>query len=295
MTRPGMLTLPRIPALPILIGLACLYLPSLYSLARTIWPTDEQGHGPIVLAVAAWLAWQRRDALSALPRASAGALGWPLLALGLLAYVLGRSQNINTIEVGSFMMVAVGLLLVEKGWAGVRVMLFPLFFMLFMIPLPGLLVQTVTTPLKAGASYVAGQMLYALGYPVARSGVMLFVGPYQLLVADACAGLNSMFTLEALGLLYLNIMRYTSLARNVTMALLTIPIAFCANVIRVIILILVTFYLGDEAGQGFLHGFAGMVLFLAALLLILTADNLLGLLPAFRNRAAQDPARRGAG
>jgi exosortase/archaeosortase family protein len=105
---------------------------------------------------------------------------------------------------------------------------------------------------------------------------MLSIGPYQLLVADACAGLNSMFTLESLGLLYMNLAGYTSKARNIVLAVLIIPISFVANVVRVCILVLVTFYLGDEAGQGFVHGFAGMVLFLVALLLMLFVDKILG-------------------
>ena len=84
-----------------------------------------------------------------------------------------------------------------------------------------------------------------------------------------------MFTLEALGMLYMNLMRYTSAARNVTLAVMLIPIAFCANIGRVMILVLVTYYFGDAAGQGFVHGFAGMVLFLIALLLMLGLDSLL--------------------
>ena len=107
--------------------------------------------------------------------------------------------------------------------------------------------------------------------------MILTVGPYQLLVADACAGLNSLFTLEALGLLYLNLMNYTSAWRGVTLAILIVPISFAANVVRVIILVLVTYHFGDEAGQGFVHGFAGMVLFVVALTLILFTDSLLGL------------------
>jgi exosortase/archaeosortase family protein len=102
------------------------------------------------------------------------------------------------------------------------------------------------------------------------------VGQYQLLVADACAGLNSMFTLEALGLLYMNMMKYTSVTRNVVLSILVIPIAFVANVVRVMILVLVTYHFGDAAGQGFVHSFAGMVLFLVGLLLVLATDFLLG-------------------
>jgi exosortase/archaeosortase family protein len=99
------------------------------------------------------------------------------------------------------------------------------------------------------------------------------MGQYQLLVADACAGLQTLLTLEALGLFYLNLMRHPSAFRNITLAILIIPISFTANVIRVIALTLITYYFGDAAGQGFLHGFAGMVLFVTALLLILAVDN----------------------
>jgi len=150
-----------------------------------------------------------------------------------------------------------------------------LFFMLFMIPLPGVFVDAVTMPMKMAVSYVAEQVLYAGGYPIARTGVILQIGPYQLLVADACAGLHTLFTLEALGLLYLNLVRHESVARNVVLALLIIPISFTANVIRVMVLTLITYHFGDEAGQGFLHGFAGMVLFLSALLLIILVDGVL--------------------
>jgi exosortase B len=173
--------------------------------------------------------------------------------------------------------VLAGLALLFKGWKGLRLIWFPLFFLLFMVPLPEALVAAVTAPLKSAVSYVASNVLYLMGYPVGRSGVMLTVGQYQLMVADACAGLNSMFTLEALGMFYMNLMRYTSVARNVTLAVALIPIAFCANIGRVMILVLVTYYFGDAAGQGFVHGFAGMVLFLIALMLMLVFDKLLNL------------------
>ena len=152
---------------------------------------------------------------------------------------------------------------------------FPFFFMLFMVPLPSELVASLTLPMKMAVSYVTEQLLFLAGYPIGRSGVMLQIGQYQLLVADACAGLQTLLTLEALGLFYLNLVRHTSAVRNVALALLIIPISFSANVIRVMVLTLVTYYFGDAAGQGFLHGFAGMVLFLTALVLILAVDSAL--------------------
>jgi exosortase B len=152
---------------------------------------------------------------------------------------------------------------------------FPFFFMLFMVPLPSELVASLTLPMKMAVSYVTEQLLFLAGYPIGRSGVVLQIGQYQLLVADACAGLQTLLTLEALGLFYLNLVRHTSAVRNVALALLIIPISFSANVIRVMTLTLVTYYFGDAAGQGFLHGFAGMVLFLTALVLILGVDSAL--------------------
>ena len=269
---------------PLLIGLCALYLPTYLTLAHTVWASDEQGHGPIILAISLWLMWRQRSTFFDLEVQPAIASGSILLALGLLLYVLGRTQDIDTFEVASQILVLAAALLITKGWQALRLMAFPLFFMIFMVPLPSIFVQTVTVPLKMLVSFSAEAILYRFDYPVARTGVVISVGQYQLLVADACAGLNSMFTLEALGLLYMNIMKYTSVARNVTLAVLIIPISFCANVVRVMILILVTYHFGDEAGQGFVHGFAGMVLFVVALTLILTVDAILGWI--FKQRVA---------
>jgi exosortase B len=175
--------------------------------------------------------------------------------------------------------------LLLRGPAALRVAWFPIFFLVFFVPLPGVFVQMLTVPLKSAVSHVVEALLYHLGYPIARTGVVLNIGPYQLLVADACAGLNSMFTLEALGLLYMNLMGYTSRLRNVLLAVLIIPISFGANIVRVLILVLVTYYFGDAAGQGFIHGFAGMVLFLVGLVLMLATDTVLGWVLKKRGKA----------
>lgn len=258
-------------------GFALMYVPAYMELARTIWASDEQGHGPIILTVALWLLYGHRHALAALPTQPVPWLGWPLLVLALALYTVGRSQDIIMFAVGSQIVLLAALLLLFHSTRGLRLLWFPLFFLLFMVPLPEALVASLTAPLKSAVSAVASWLLYNLGYPVGRSGVVMTVGPYQLLVADACAGLNSMFTLEALGMLYMKLMGYTSVPRNVALAILLIPTAFTANIVRVMILVLVTYHLGDEAGQGFVHGFAGIVLFLVALILMLVLDKALGL------------------
>ena len=259
-----------------IIGLAVLYIPSLYGLFRGIWSSDSQMHGPIVLGISCWLIYSKWPAMLTVAQGDKpSAWGWPFFVFGLMLYALGRSQDILLFEIGSVIWLLIGLALLNFGPKSLKVQWFALFFMLFMIPLPGTLVIMLTMPMKLFVSYVAEHILYWADYPIARDGVILQIGQYQLLVADACAGLQTLLTLEALGLFYLNVIRHTSIFRNVTLAILIIPISLAANVIRVITLTLITYYFGDEAGQGFLHGFAGMVLFISALILIISVDTLL--------------------
>jgi exosortase B len=258
----------------LLAGALSVFAPTVYDLATQVWNTEEQGHAPIVVAVALWLAYRSWPAMLA-ARGAPSRWGWLLMALVVPMYALGRSQQIYLLEVGALIPLLASVVLVLLGPAALRKQWFALFFMLFMIPLPSTIVETLTMPMKMGVSYAAEGLLHLFGYPMGRSGVILYIGQYQLLVADACAGLHTLFTLEALGLLYLNLVRRDSLWRNAILATLIVPISFGANTIRVVLLSLITYHFGDAAGQGFLHGFAGMVLFLSALALIISVDTLL--------------------
>ena len=262
---------------PIVLGLLFLYIPTYLHLIDGLWQTEEQAHGPIVLLVVIYLVWVERKFFFEKTSSTncQPVLGWLFFLFGIFLYVVGRSQDILLFDIGSQIPVFTGILLITRGFSALKAFWFPLFFLVFMIPLPGALVDAVTMPMKIAVSYVAEFILYNLGYPMARTGVILQIGQYQLLVADACAGLHTLMSLEALGLLYLNIVRSSSVFRNITLAILIIPISFTANVIRVMTLTLITYYFGDEAGQGFMHGFAGMLLFVVALMLIIWIDSLL--------------------
>jgi exosortase B len=262
----------------------------LFDLFRGPWSEDGQMHGPVVLGISLWLMYRNWPAMqqATLGRA-ASAWGWPLLAFALLLYTAGRSQGVGLFEVGSVIWMLAALLLLLCSGAALKAQWFALFFMLFMIPLPGSVVDLVTLPMKMAVSYVAEHVLFWAGYPIARTGVILQIGQYMLMVADACAGLHTLLTLEALGLLYLNVVRRDSTFRNISLALLIVPISFTANVIRVMVLTLITYHFGDEAGQGFLHGFAGMVLFLSALMLIIGFDTALQSFEAYRKGHTSTP------
>jgi len=265
----------RLEWLPVIAGLLLLYVPTFYDLAATIWREDEYAHGPIILVAILWLIWDKRQVLLAAPARTAPVPGFALLVLGLLLYVVGRSVGISIFEIGSLVPVLAGVLVAMRGWPALRTFWFMLLFIAFLVPLPSMFVDAVTGPLKQSVSAIAEQILYAAGYPIARNGVVLTIGQYQLLVADACSGLNSMFSLTAIGLLYLYLMRYKSWLHNGLILASLLPIALCANIVRVMFLVLVTYHYGDAAGQGFLHGFSGMMLFIIALILLLLLDAIL--------------------
>ena len=262
--------------LPVLAGMLILYVPTFYAASTTFWQADENAHAPIILAVIIWLAWRNRAVVAyPAPPHRLAAPGIALLVFGLLLYVLGRSQGIALLEIGSLTPVMAGVLLAMRGPRVLRAFWFPLCFVAFMVPLPGLFVDALTGTLKQHISEIVEQILYTAGYPIARTGVMLTIGQYQMLVADACSGLNTMFSLSALGLLFMYLTGRTSVLHNAIMLVSILPIAFVANIIRVLVLMLVTYHFGDEAGQGYLHGAAGIVLLMTALTVLFLLDVIL--------------------
>jgi exosortase B len=264
------------PAWPLLaLLIAAIYIPTYVVLGHTVWQSEEGSYGPLILLAALFVFWQKRSRLTEATSASACVVGVFFLGAGLLCYVVGRSQAIVQLDAGSQLPVIAGAVLILGGWQSLRAILFPVLYLFFCIPLPGILVIAMTETLKVVASAAAEQSLWHMGYPVARTGVVLLVGPYRLLVADACSGLHSLISLAALGLLYLHLVSARGRIRQLLMVAALIPIALAANIVRIDALALITFYLGDEAGQGFLHELAGLVVFAVALALFLSLDRLL--------------------
>jgi exosortase len=185
-------------------------------------------------------------------------LGIALLGFGLLLYVLGRSQTIHQLEVGSQIPVFAGIVCLMLGADGVRKLWFPILLLAFLVPIPGSILDQLLLPLKEWVSGVVDTTLHTLGYPIARNGVVLIIGSYSLLIADACSGLNSMVALSGIGLLYTYVAGHSNRWLNAALLLSILPIAFIANIIRVMILVLVTYYAGDAAGQAF-HDRAGIL------------------------------------
>lgn len=263
----------RLPWLVGIFSFLVLFGPVYWGAAHGLWDREEYAHGPLILGIVAWLLWQARAEIVQHQQGSAS--GWAPFMLGVVMLWAGRTLNFTIFEFAAQIPVLIGICLLIGGTSLVKRLWFPLFFIVFMVPLPGMLVDAATGALKQWISVQAEYILQVAGYPVGRTGVMLVVGHYQLLVADACSGLHSMFTLSAMGMLFMHLKARTSLLHNAVLLAAILPIAFLANLIRVLTLVLITYHLGDEAGQGFMHGAAGIVLIVVALLTLIALDWLL--------------------
>src|SRR5882762_9733037 len=261
----------------LLASLLAAYIPTFITLAQGPWQTEQEGHGPLIIAAAAWLVWQSRDRLRTTPLSPAPRLGWLLLLAGLVLLVLSRNQDIWFLEVASEIPVLAGCVLLLAGWGALRILAFPIGFLIFSAPAPGWMVDAATVPLKVLISDLVTNGLYAAGYPIAQNGVVIQIGPYQLLVQDACSGMNSIFALSAIGVFYVYAFRSHEKIRAFILLTLIIPITITANFLRVVSLVLIAYSGGVEMVEGVIHDVTGIALFVVAIGLMLLCDGLISI------------------
>jgi exosortase B len=236
---------------PVVLGLLLLAVPTYWDLYHVFWSTPNGAYGGVMFLMILWLMWRERDVVRAPGVPNHRGIGAALFVIGLLCYVVGRSQHFHQLEMGAQIPLLMGLAFLFLDERGVRRLAFPIGMLLFVVPLPGSLADQLLLPLKELVSAVVDHALHWAGYPIARNGVVLFIGSYSLLIADACSGLNSMVALSGIGLIYLHLAGHSRRAFNIAVLLSILPIAFAANVLRVIALVLITYHGGDGAGSSF--------------------------------------------
>jgi exosortase B len=256
------------------------YIPTFVHLIQGPWQTEQEGHGPLIIAASLWLLWTSRTKLAKAEIAPVPAVGWAVLLLGLAMLFMARTQDVMSVEVLSEIPVIAGGVLMLFGWKVLKILAFPIGFLFFTVPAPGWMVDGATVPLKVFISDLVTRALYALGYPIAQNGVVIMIGPYQLLMQDACAGMNSIFALSAIGMFYVYAFRWTSKLRSLALLAAVIPITIMANFLRVLALVLIAYYGGIELVDGLFHDLTGIALFVFALVLVFIFDGLLGLVSA---------------
>ena len=270
----------------LVLGIAALAVPTLISLATNYWSTSNGAQGPIILVSAIWLLWRERSAVRAQPGSIS--TNW-LVALGpplLLLYIYSRLFGVLTLESAAVYALLVLLGFFYFGWGGMRREWFAVLYVGFLVRPPAGITAELTQPLKIWISTTAASLLYASGYPIASVGVRIQVAQYELLVQQACAGIGSIFSLLAICLLYVQLVGRSDPLRNTLLLIGVIPVAVGANLLRVVLLILLTYHFGNDAAQGFAHELAGITTFVLSLLGMAALDHLLGYLPGSRSANA---------
>jgi exosortase len=249
--------------------------PGLIALARNYWSTEQGAAGPIILMTGLWLL--HHEAAGVRPVAERRA-AW-LVPLGLIgaglftiAAAITAKQWLQLLGIYASLVL---LLYHAIGWRQLLRLRVPVLYLAFVIPPPDNVAVPVTHALKELVASASVGAMAMLSYPVARDGVLLYVGQYELVVAAACSGMNSIVSLTAIGLFYVYLLHRAHTRYAALLAVLMIPVALFANAIRVVALLLLTYYGGEEAGQGILHEAAGLFIFLVALGTLMALDRLL--------------------
>lgn len=272
---PAMSWAPALCLAAVVAAWGALYLPVYLEFLAGPWRREENAHAPFLMAIAGGIAWAALTGPHFRERARGGAFiaGMATLAAGLCIYALGRLNEATLLVSASQGFVAAGLALSLFGFAGLARLWFPIALTAYLVIWPDWALDMATAPLKRFVSESVSSGLALAGLPVAHAGAVITAGPYQLLVADACAGLNSLIALTAVGAVFLYAIKRRSLAVNLVVAIALVPIAIAANVVRVALLVLITYHYGYDAGQSFIHEAAGLVMFAAALALVFAVDG----------------------
>jgi exosortase len=260
-------------ALLLCAGVVWLYAGALSSLVQQWASDDDYSHGFFVVPLAAFFAWERRDALR---RATLRPSVWGLVLIAaslvmFLAGTLGAELFLTRL---SIIGVLAGAILFVWGRDHFRTLLFPLAFLLFMIPLPSIIFNQVAFPLQLLASRVGETAISAAGIPVLREGNVLVLANTKLEVAEACSGIRSLMSLLMLAIV-LGYFTERRVGARVVLALAAVPIAIVANASRVAGTGMASHWLGPAAAEGFFHTFSGWLMFVVAFVGLLAVQRLL--------------------
>ena len=262
-----------LPIGSVLASVALLYAGVLRDLVRDWASDDNYSHGFLIVPIAAYLVWERRHVLRTAPR-TPSVFGLVAVAVGLLLLVAGTLGAELFLTRLSMLWILAGAVLFVAGWRHLRILLFPLAFLLLMIPVPAILFNQIAFPLQLFASQVGAAGLGTLDIPVLREGNVIVLASITLEVAEACSGIRSLVSLMTLGIVlgYLVDSRFWVRA---TIALATIPIAVVANGFRVAGTGIAAHYYGVAAAEGFMHTFSGWLMFVVAIGLLLLVQQIL--------------------
>jgi exosortase D (VPLPA-CTERM-specific) len=247
----------------LLVALALIFVLALDSLQYmvSLWSSKEEyGYAYLLPAISAFMAWQRRDQLAALPFRGSW-IGVALLFGGLLLAFLGELSTLYIVVQYAVLLMIAALVLAFTGWPGFRQLAMPLLLLAFIIPLPNFLYQSISAQSQLLSSQLGVALIKVFGISVFLDGNIIDLGSYKLLVAEACNGLRYLFPLMALGFIAAYFFNAAWWKRAIVFVS-TIPITILMNSFRIGMIGILVEHGGRSMAEGFLHDFEGWVIFM---------------------------------
>jgi exosortase len=258
----------------ILIAFATLYWGVVPPWFRDLWVDPNYSHGLLVPFFSAYLVFLRRETLALFPGGRTGSKWIPLVIVGILLLVVGKAGGeFFTTRVSMVILIA-GIADLLLGDEGLRVCRFPILFLIFMVPVPYIVYDSISFPLKLISSQLAEIMMSLSGLPVLREGNMITLPNIQMEVVDACSGIRSLMSLlatAAVASYYAKLKWYKVMFLLLLVILATIGL----NSVRLYITGILSSWFGTRAAEGFLHDFSGWMLFMAGTVLISVASYMM--------------------
>jgi len=250
------------------------YLPIWHwMLGRWMAPGSYFSHGFLIPMMSGYLIWRDRAKLHFDPTQGKG-IGLFIVLGGLFVFLLSAFWQIYFTGAWSFLVVITGSLVYLYGWSPFRILWFPLAFLVFMIPIPLVMVADISLQLKLTASAVAIQIIDALGITAIRQGSYIHFTTGTMVVGDICSGLRSLIALLAFGAFFSYLSQLTK-GRKVFLFLTSVPIAWVANLARILALCLIANGFGIKAATGFVHDASGILIFVVAFIFLFTVEKIL--------------------
>lgn len=259
----------------LLVAVFCaLFAHVLYEFVGEWYNVPDYSHGFLVVPLAAYLIWRKRDVLAKVPLKPSFWGGMLIVLVALPLYVLGELGAEPFLSRMALLFTMCGLVVYFCGWAMLKALSFPFAFLLFAVPLPVLIYNEIVFPLQFIASTLATRTLEILNiFPIMREGNVLVMPGMRLEVVEACSGIRSLMSLLALAAGY-GYLAERSNAVRWFMFFMMVPLAVISNATRVVITALMTHYIGPQAAEGFMHEFSGWVIFVVATALFLGLHSL---------------------
>ena len=236
------------------------------------WIVDgNYSHGFLIIPIALYFVWERRQKLAAAPLAPSS-MGLALLGGGIAVLLAGLWGSELFLSRVALLPLIAGIVLFLLGWNHLRILAFPIAFLFLMIPIPAIIFNQIAFPLQMFASCVGEWAITTAGIPVLREGNVLILAHTSLEVAEACSGIRSLVSLITLGIVYGYFMDPRAWVR-VLIVVSAVPVAILANGARVAGTGMAAQWIGKEAAEGFFHEFSGWIVFLFAFVMILVIQK----------------------